>query len=103
MSFRTGREVNADKMAVAMVMPALGPSLGVAPSGTWTWMSVVSNFSAGIPYLSACERIKEIAANAGKTYQDATALRDPLAGLLMEGTNGAESGTGEADPDLPEG
>ena len=46
---------------------------------------------------------EEIAANAGKTYQDATALRDPLAGLLMEGTNGAESGTGEADPDLPEG
>ena len=24
---------------VAMVTPALGPSLGVAPSGTWRWMS----------------------------------------------------------------
>ena len=30
----TGREVNADKMAVAIVIPALGPSFGVAPSGT---------------------------------------------------------------------
>lgn len=45
---------------------------------------------------------EEIAANAGKTYQDATALRDPLAGLLMEESNGAEPGTGETDPDLSE-
>lgn len=34
---------------------------------------------------------EEIAANAGKTYQDATALRDPLAGLTL--------GMGEADED----
>ena len=29
----------AEAIAVAMVMPAEGPSLGVAPSGTWIWMS----------------------------------------------------------------
>ena len=29
---------NAEAMDVAMVMPADGPSLGVAPSGTWMWM-----------------------------------------------------------------
>ena len=28
-------------MAVASVMPAEGPSLGVAPSGTCTWMSTL--------------------------------------------------------------
>ena len=32
--FLTGFLVNAESIAVAMVMPALGPSLGVAPSGT---------------------------------------------------------------------
>ncbi len=36
---RTGTRTSAEAMAVAMVMPAEGPSLGVAPSGTWMWMS----------------------------------------------------------------
>ena len=40
-SLRTGRPVRADSMAVAMAMPADGPSLGTAPSGKWTWMSLV--------------------------------------------------------------
>ena len=30
-------------MLVAIAMPAEGPSFGVAPSGTWTWMSRFSN------------------------------------------------------------
>ncbi len=34
--------VTADSMAVAMVMPAEGPSLGTAPSGICRWMSWVS-------------------------------------------------------------
>ena len=29
-------------MEVAIARPADGPSLGVAPSGTWTWMSTLS-------------------------------------------------------------
>jgi hypothetical protein len=32
---RTGMRVSAETRAVHMPMPALGPSLGVAPSGTW--------------------------------------------------------------------
>ena len=35
---RTLRCVSAEAIDVAMVMPADGPSLGVAPSGTWMWM-----------------------------------------------------------------
>ena len=31
---------SAEDRAVAMVMPADGPSLGMAPSGTWMWMSI---------------------------------------------------------------
>ena len=35
-SLRAGMRVKADTMDVAMVMPADGPSLGIAPSGTCT-------------------------------------------------------------------
>ena len=38
---RTGRLVNTESIAVAMVMPAEGPSFGIAPSGTCTWRSWV--------------------------------------------------------------
>ena len=34
-SWRTGRSVSAESSAVVMAMPALGPSLGTAPSGKW--------------------------------------------------------------------
>ena len=40
-SRRTKRPVSAESMAVVMAMPALGPSLGVAASGKWMWMSLV--------------------------------------------------------------
>ena len=36
---RAGMRVSADTSAVHIPMPALGPSLGVAPSGTWMWIS----------------------------------------------------------------
>ena len=38
-SGRTRRSVNNDTSAVAIVTPADGPSLGIAPAGTWMWMS----------------------------------------------------------------
>ena len=39
MSRCTGMPVRAEMTAMVMVMPALGPSLGTAPSGKWMWMS----------------------------------------------------------------
>ena len=39
-----------------MVMPADGPSLGMAPSGTWTWMSMFSMKRLSRPSASARER-----------------------------------------------
>src|SRR5260364_399457 len=39
MSERTGMPVNMETSAVAIAIPAEGPSLGVAPSGTWIWIS----------------------------------------------------------------
>ena len=35
--------------AVAIVMPADGPSFGTAPAGTWTWMSLVLKKFGSIP------------------------------------------------------
>ena len=40
-SLLTGVSVTSEQMAVAIVTPALGPSLGMAPAGTWMWMSCV--------------------------------------------------------------
>ena len=37
--FLTGTPVSTETMEVTMATPADGPSLGVAPSGTCTWMS----------------------------------------------------------------
>ena len=38
-SLLTGRFESADTTAEAIAMPADGPSFGIAPAGTWMWMS----------------------------------------------------------------
>ena len=38
-SWRAGRSDSADTIAVAIAMPADGPSFGIAPAGTWMWTS----------------------------------------------------------------
>ena len=48
-SARTGMPVSADTIAVVMAMPALGPSFGVAPAGTWMWTVVFSKAVGSIP------------------------------------------------------
>ena len=63
-SRRTGMPVRADTMAVAMATPADGPSLGTAPSGKWTWMSLLLWKSASSPNWSARLRRKDRAARA---------------------------------------
>jgi hypothetical protein len=40
-SLRTVRPVSSDTSAMNIATPALGPSFGVAPAGTCTWMSLV--------------------------------------------------------------
>ena len=49
--------------AVAIAMPADGPSLGIAPAGTWTWTSR-SNSLSGIDSHPACARANVHAARA---------------------------------------
>ena len=41
-SARTRRWVISETSAVSIVTPADGPSFGMAPAGTWTWMSELS-------------------------------------------------------------
>ena len=45
----TGRPVRSDASAVAIVMPALGPSFGIAPAGTCTWKERFSKTSSSSP------------------------------------------------------
>ena len=47
------RTVHAEANAVAMVTPAEGPSLGIAPAGTWMWASMAPSRSAGMSNSSA--------------------------------------------------
>src|SRR6185369_15435912 len=44
-SLRTGRLLSSEVSATNIATPALGPSFGVAPAGTWTWMSALSRLS----------------------------------------------------------
>ena len=55
--------VSTETMEVTIATPALGPSLGVAPSGTWTWMSIVSNFGGLTPSSGLIDRTKLDAAS----------------------------------------
>ena len=48
-SERTGRSVKSEASAVNMATPALGPSLGMAPAGTWMWMSLLANTASSMP------------------------------------------------------
>ena len=45
----TRRLVKALTKAVVIVMPAEGPSFGIAPSGTWICTAVFSNTSGLMP------------------------------------------------------
>src|SRR2546430_2546240 len=55
-SWRAGRWHNSDASAVAIVIPADGPSLGTAPAGTCRCTSVCVNASSGIPSAPARAR-----------------------------------------------
>lgn len=43
----------SERRADVMVMPAEGPSLGVAPAGTWTWMKAFSKKAGSAPSSAA--------------------------------------------------
>ena len=51
----TGRSDRSDASAVVIVIPALGPSFGIAPAGTCTWNERSLNASGSMPSSSACD------------------------------------------------
>ena len=61
---RTGRRVSSETSAAAMVTPADGPSLGIAPEGTWTWISDDLKKSGSMLHCAACARTHDSAARA---------------------------------------
>ena len=48
--------MSSDASAVTIVTPALGPSFGIAPAGTWTWNSWSAKRVGVDPELSAWPR-----------------------------------------------
>ena len=56
--------VSALRIAVAMVIPADGPSLGIAPAGTWMCSVLCSKLFGSMPSSRACARIQESPARA---------------------------------------
>ncbi len=48
--------VSTETIEVTIATPAEGPSLGVAPSGTWTWMSIFSKVGGMMPISVERER-----------------------------------------------
>ena len=63
-SSATGTPRTSDAIAVAIVIPAEGPSFGTAPAGTWMWTSCSANQFSGSPRAVVCERTHESAACA---------------------------------------
>jgi hypothetical protein len=53
----TGIPVREEMSAVAIVMPAEGPSFGIAPAGTWMWMSELEWKSLFSPSREARDRV----------------------------------------------
>ena len=54
--------VSAETIDIAIATPADGPSFGVAPSGTWTWMSFIENTVGLIPNWTARDWTYDFAA-----------------------------------------
>ena len=61
---RTGRRVSSETSAVAMVTPADGPSFGIAPEGTCTWISDALKKSGSMLHCAAWARTHDSAARA---------------------------------------
>ena len=62
--------VSKETKDVNMVIPALGPSFGVAPSGTWMWILYFSNGNFSNPISSFFDLInsKDIVADSFITF-----------------------------------
>ena len=61
MLLSTGFLVKAEYTEVVIVIPADGPSLGTAPSGTCRCISISEKLTSSIPSFSALERKNDIA------------------------------------------
>ena len=114
-SLRTVRSVSSEASAVNIATPALGPSFGVAPAGTWTWMSLFSNIEGVDAELSGAaldqgqRRLRALAHHVAELAgQDQRALSGRAGGLDEEdvaadrrpGEPGRDAGHAGAHRDL---
>src|SRR5213594_866393 len=96
-SWRAGRRHNSEARAVAIVMPAEGPSFGTAPAGTWRCTSVCVKASSGIPSVAARARSRLHAACADSFITSPSwpvRVICPLPGIWIASTNMMSPPTG---------
>src|SRR5260370_1397097 len=91
-SERTSRPDSSDARAVVIVTPALGPSLGTAPAGTWTCTPRAFTSPTGSSSSAPWERREDSAIWADAPLQRA---RPGLAGVL--GGQGPQRVVGDGD------
>ena len=85
-SLRIGLPVSIDANAVNMVTPADGPSLGIAPAGMCTWMSVLSRKFSSMPSHLALARTNDNAACADSFMTSPScpvSTSEPLPGMRV--------------------
>src|SRR5918992_807357 len=96
-SSETGVSMASDASAVAMAMPAEGPSFGTAPAGTWMWTSRPSNQYDSRPRSRACPRTQESAACADSFMTSPicpVTISLPLPGIAVASTKRTSPPTG---------
>src|SRR5438552_13373048 len=96
-SWRAGRRHNSDASAVAMAIPADGPSLGTAPAGKCRCTSVCVNASSGIPSGPARARSRLHAAWADSFITSPSwpvSVISPLPGIWIASMNMMSPPTG---------
>ena len=89
-SLRTVRPVSSEASAMNMATPALGPSLGMAPAGTCTWMSDFSNEAGSMPSVDA-RALTRLSAACALSFITSPSwpvrMSLPLPGTLAASTN----------------
>src|SRR5436190_7150907 len=96
-SLRAGRRHSSDASAVAIVIPAEGPSFGTAPAGTCKCTSVSVNVSSGMPSPAARARSRLHAACADSFITSPSwpvRVIWPLPGIWIAATNMMSPPTG---------
>jgi len=83
----------SEMSATVMATPALGPSFGMAPAGTWMWMSLLANSASSMP----SERARDLTSDSAPARSPSS--RRQLAGEVeLAAARGARASMNRMSP-----